>query len=347
MLVDAASRSTLATASADAEARERLGYDGFLVPEIDHDALLPLATAATATSKIQLGTSILVAFARNPMSTASAAWDLQAASQGRFLLGLGSQVKAHIERRFSMPWSRPTARMGEYIAALRAIWTAWQDGAPLAFEGQFYRHTLMSPTFDPGPLPCGPPPVLIAGVGEAMTRTAAQSADGMLLHAFTTRRYIEQVTLPLIREGLRSAGRALTDFQVRYAPFIVAEPDGPARDAQLKRTRERIAFYASTPSYRKVLEVHGWGDLQTELQRLARAGRWSEMGGLVDNEVLNEFAVVVEPDSLADALQELTAPAEPLTVRVSLALPEDADPDWQRELVVRLHSSVASGPSPF
>ena len=182
------------------------GYDGVWSAELNHDPFLPLARAADAAAGMDLGTSIAVAFARSPMTLANTAWDLQALTGGRFLLGLGSQVRAHIERRFSMPWSRPAARMREFILALRAIWASWQDGTKLDFHGEFYTHTLMTPMFDPGPIPEGPPRVLLAAVGEAMTRVAGEVADGLLVHGFTTQRYVREVTLPTLDAGLRRSG---------------------------------------------------------------------------------------------------------------------------------------------
>ncbi len=251
---------------------------------------------------MELGTSIVVAFARSPMTLANTAWDLQALSGGRFLLGLGSQVRAHIERRFSMPWSHPAARMREFIAALQAIWASWQDGTPLDFRGDFYQHTLMTPMFNPGPLPQGPPRAFLAAVGTAMTRVAGEVADGLLVHGFTTRSYLQDVTLPALATALDRAGRSRSEFQVKYSPFLVTGSSEAELADAATEARERIAFYASTPAYRPVLEHHGWGDLQTELNHLARRGEWKAMGGLIDDDVLEAFALVAPRSELAAAL---------------------------------------------
>jgi probable F420-dependent oxidoreductase len=325
----------LLDAPAAAAAARAAGYDGLHSSEVQHDPFLLLARAVGAAPGLDFGTSIAVAFARSPMTVAHSAWDMQALTEGRFYLGLGSQVKAHIERRFSMPWSRPAARMREYVLALRAIWQSWQDGEKLDFDGEFYRHTLMTPMFSPGPLPYGPPRVLIAAVGEAMTRAAGEVADGLIAHSFSTRRYIEEVTLPTVRAGLARAGRAENDFDLVYAPFVVTGADEESMAASAAVARERIAFYASTPSYRGVLELHGWGDLQTSLNALARQGKWAEMGGMVDDEMLGAFAVVVALDELPAAYARWTGG---LADRTSFTPPETMDADAARELVAAVRA---------
>lgn len=340
MQVDGRLEGGLDAARAGASALEDLGYDGVLVPEVAHDGLLPVALAADGTSRITLGTSILVAFARSPMTTAIAAWDLQRFSGGRLQLGLGSQVRPHIERRFAMPWSRPAERMSEYVSALRAIWQAWQTGTRLDFRGDFTQHTLMPPRFDPGPLDVAAPAVFVAAVGPRMIEAAARVADGLILHSFITARYVQEVTQPAIERGLAAGGRDRNSFQVRASPFVVTEPDGPARDQAIAAVRDQIAFYASTPSYRPVLELHGWGDLQTELSALSRQGRWAEMGALIDDDVVGAFAVVAEPEGLAGALrQHIGSYAN----RVGLALPRGSDPHWQAEIVRSLKETDLTG----
>jgi probable F420-dependent oxidoreductase len=287
-------------AADSAEALENAGFNGLWSAEHQYDPFLPLTVASRVTGSAELGTSIAVAFARNPMDLAQLAWDLQAYSRGRFIVGLGTQIKPHIERRFSMPWGRPAARMRETVLAIRAIWETWQTGAPLQFEGEFYTHTLMSPELSPDPSDneaWGPPPIFIAGVGPLVTRTAAEVADGFIFHAFTTARYIETVTLPALREGRsRSAGGR---FQVSGPVlFVTGETEEQMREAS-RRVKHTIAFYGSTPAYRAVLEAHGWGDLQTDLHKLAKAGRWDEMGSLISDEILTEFAIVAEPSGAA------------------------------------------------
>jgi probable F420-dependent oxidoreductase len=251
--IDAIMSGRLSEAPAEAAAARASGYDGLHSSELQHDPFLLLARALDGAPELEFGTSIAVAFARSPMTVAYSAWDLQALTGGRFSLGLGSQVKAHIERRFSMPWSHPAPRMREYVLALRAIWRSWQDGGKLDFDGQFYHHTLMTSMFSPGPLEPGPPRVLLAAVGDAMTKVAGEVADGLIAHGFTTRRYLREVTLPMMREGLARGGRSEEDFDLVYAPFVVTGTDEESMAASAAVARERIAFYGSTPSYRGVL----------------------------------------------------------------------------------------------
>jgi probable F420-dependent oxidoreductase len=287
-------------AAAQQEAR---GYDGIWVPETSHDPFLPLILAAEHTERIDLATGIVVAFARNPMTLAQVAWDLQAASQGRFILGLGSQIKPHITRRFSMPWSSPAARMREMILAIRAIWESWNQGTKLDFRGDFYSHTLMTPFFNPGPNPHGDARIFLAGVGELMTQVAGEVADGFLCHGFTTRQYLDEVTLPNLAKGRAKAGKAMDGFQLAGPMFVVTGRDDAEMAEAAKGVKGQIAFYGSTPAYRPVLELHGWGDLQEELNRLSKEGRWAEMGDLIDDHMLATFAVVAPLDRVAGALK--------------------------------------------
>ncbi len=283
---------------------ERVGYDGIWSAETSHDPFLPLALAAEHTERIELGTGIAVAFARNPMTLAQVANDLQTLAQGRFMLGLGSQIKPHIEKRFSMPWSRPAARMREMILAIRAIWASWSDGSRLAFRGEFYRHTLMTPMFDPGPNPFGNPRIFLAAVGERMTEVAGEVADGMLAHGFTTERYLRQVTVPALERGLAASGRDREAVQISYPGMVVTGADGKGFDAARRAVKAQLAFYGSTPAYLPVLDLHGWGDLHLELNRLSKRGAWDEMADLIDDEVLNTFAVVGAIDDIAGMVLE-------------------------------------------
>ena len=278
---------------------ERVGYDGIWSAETSHDPFLPLVLAAEHTERIQLGTGIAVAFARNPMSLAVLANDLQTLSEGRFMLGLGSQIKPHIEKRFSMTWSHPAPRMRELILAIRAIWASWSDRSRLAFRGEFYRHTLMTPMFDPGPNPFGNPRIFLAAVGERMTEVAGEVADGMLAHGFTTERYLRQVTVPALERGLALGGKVRADVQISYPGMVVTGVDEAGFEAATKAVRTQLAFYGSTPAYRPVLELHGWGDLQGELNTLSKRGAWDEMALLIDDEMLNTFAVVGEIGGIA------------------------------------------------
>ncbi|MBB4934967.1 putative F420-dependent oxidoreductase [Lipingzhangella halophila] len=286
-------------AAAQAAELEAAGYDGLWVREARHDPFVSLALACPATSRARLGTGVAIAFARTPMSLAYAANDLMLASGGRFVLGLGSQVRAHVERRFSMPWSHPADRMGEFVTAMRAIWHAWDTGERLRFEGEFYRHTLMPPAFAPDRNPYGQPPVFLAAVGTRMARTAGRVADGLLVHAFSTPRYLGQTTLPAFEEGLAAAGRSRADAAVSMPVFVATgetEEEFAAATAELRR---QVAFYGSTPAYRAVLDLHGWGALADALHELSRRDdprRWEWMAELVDDTVLAEFVVSGAPE---------------------------------------------------
>jgi probable F420-dependent oxidoreductase len=237
------------------------------------------------------------------MTVANVGWDLQEYSRGRLLLGLGTQIKPHIEKRFSMPWSQPAKRMREFVLALQAIWDCWHNGTKLNFEGDFYTHRLMTPMFVPEPQPYGSPKVLVAAVGELMTEVCGEVTDGVIAHAFTTKRYFHEVTIPALQRGLAKSGRSRDDVQVFCPVFVVTGTDDAEMAAAAAGTRKQIAFYASTPAYRKVLELHGWGELQTELHRLSLDGQWDAMAGLIDDEILATFAVVAPVDKLAGTLR--------------------------------------------
>jgi probable F420-dependent oxidoreductase len=320
-------------AAAQQEAR---GYDGIWVPETSHDPFLPLVLAAEHTERLDLATGIVVAFARNPMTLAQVSWDLQAASQGRFILGLGSQIKPHITRRFSMPWSSPAARMREMILAIRAIWESWNQGTKLDFRGDFYSHTLMTPFFNPGPNPHGDARVFLAGVGELMTQVAGEVADGFLCHGFTTRQYLDEVTLPNLAKGRAKAGKAMDGFQLAGPMFVVTGRDEAEMAEAAKGVKGQIAFYGSTPAYRPVLELHGWGDLHEELNRLSKEGRWAEMGDLIDDEMLATFAVVAPLDEVAGALKERWGD---VLDRLSFYAPYDTDRAQWDEVIADLKAA--------
>ena len=278
---------------------EEAGYDGVWTAETSHDPFLPLLLGAEATDRVELGTGIAVAFARSPMTMANTAYDLQAFSGGRFILGLGSQIKPHITKRFSMEWSKPAARMRELILAMRAIWDCWNDGTRLDFQGDFYTHTLMTPFFNPGPNPHGVPKVFLAGVGKLMTETAGEVCDGFLCHAFTTEQYLREVTVPALEAGAAKAGRSLSDFEVSGPAFVVTGSNEDDFEQAKKGTKQQIAFYGSTPAYRPVLDMHGWGALQEDLNHMSKEGKWVEMGELIDDEILDTFAIVGEPSEIA------------------------------------------------
>jgi probable F420-dependent oxidoreductase len=303
MKIDASLPDDLRAVAGAARDYERSGYSGVWTGETRHDPFMQCLTALGGTESVTVGTAIAIAFARTPMTLANVGYDLAEYSGGRFVLGLGSQVKPHIERRFSMPWSHPAARMREFVLAMRAIWACWTDGTPLSFQGDFYTHTLMTPFFAPKPHDYGPPPVYLAGVGPAMTEAAGEVADGFFVHPFTTVSYLREVTLPALLRG--RAKRELTDldgFTVCGPSFVTVGRTEEEMAAAVEGTKKQIAFYASTPSYRPVLELHGWGELQPELNALAKAGRWDEMGGLVTDEIMREFSVVGTPEEVSKGL---------------------------------------------
>lgn len=302
MKIDTIGNGPLASSAEAAREAEAAGYDGVIWPEIAHDPFLPVALGATATERIELFTGIAVAFARNPMTVAVTANDLHRLSGGRFVLGLGSQIKPHITRRYSMPWSRPADRMREFVLAVRAIWTSWQQSTPLQFEGDFYTHTLMTPMFDQGPSEHGMPKVFVAAVGPGMTRVAGEVADGLMAHGFTTPQYLRDVTMTNLATGLAAAGRDRSEIEVTLPLMTVV--DGPDVDQSMRATRMQLGFYGSTPAYRPVLEHHGWGALGDELNRLSKAGDWAAMGQAIDDEVVETFAIVTDRDGVAAAVEE-------------------------------------------
>ncbi|MEZ5182126.1 MAG: TIGR03617 family F420-dependent LLM class oxidoreductase [Acidimicrobiales bacterium] len=317
---------------ARAEALAATGIDGLFTFEGPHDPFLPLATAADLG--VDLYTNVAIAFPRSPMHLAHLAWDLSAASGGRFALGLGTQVKAHIERRYGSTWSAPAARMGEWVAALRAISARWQDGAPLAFEGEHTRHTLMTPAFDPGPLPGGPPPIWLGALGPRMVALATRAADGLLLHPFTSDRHLATVTRPAIMAGLQAADRERDDLTL-VGQAVVACTADPSRQADLDAAaRWLVGFYGSTPAYAPVLETEGRADLHPELRRRSREGRWEEMAAMVDDDLLD--AVVVRGDP-AEVARRLRDRFEGVTDRVALSTPGGIADDDLAALVREVH----------
>ncbi len=308
------------------------GYTGAQTIETGHDPFLPLVLAAEHSKEIDLITAIAVAFARNPMNLAALGNDLNAYSEGRFILGLGSQIKAHIEKRFSMPWSKPAARMREMIMAMQAIWATWYDGEPLDFRGEFYKHTLMTPMFTPEASQYGPPRVFIAAVGPMMTEVAADLCEGMLVHPLTTTHYLKEHTLPIIERGLAKRGLSRGDFELSYPVFVVSGQTEEEFNKANKAIRERIAFYASTPAYKRVLEAHGWETLQPELNQMSKRGQWVEMGALIDDDILNAFAVVGEPKEIVPKIKERYASlVDRITISFSYAPPEQR-PELIKEL---------------
>ena len=292
---------------ADAAERARelrdAGASGVATFEGPHDVFAPLTLAATVPD-LNLMTNVAIAFPRNPIHLAHQANDHQLLSSGRFILGLGTQVRAQIEKRFGAEFDKPVARMTELIAALRAIFAAWNSGERLDFRGDYYRHTLMTPTFNPGPNPYGPPPIYVGALGPRLTRAVAQHADGLLVMPFGSKRFLHEHTMPMVREGLEASGRDTTDLAVLPEIIVSAGETDAEREQAHARTRALLAFYGSTPAYRPVLAAHGWQDLQPELNTLSKQGRWEEMGGLIDDEMLHTIAACGTPADVAHHIRD-------------------------------------------
>ena len=330
MKVDGGVGFDLTTAAQNAREAEDAGYDGLWSAETSHDPFFPLLLAAEHTERVELGTGITVAFPRSPMHLANVGYDLQSYSKGRFMLGLGSQIRAHIEKRFSATWGNPAARMRELILATRAIWSSWQEGTKLDFRGDYYTHTLMTPMFNPGPNAYGTPKVFLAAVGERMTEVAGEVCDGLLAHGFTTEAYLRDVTLPALERGLAKAGKQRADFQISCPVFVVTGADEQEFEAADKGVRQQIAFYGSTPAYKGVLEKGGWNDLQPELNRLSKQGEWVQMGTLITDDVVDAFAVRGEPEEIPKLI---LARYGDVIDRVTFYAPYKSDPDrWKAVL---------------
>ncbi len=281
-----------------ARAAEELGFDALWSSETTHNPFLPGALISEHTNRMHFGTAVAIAFARSPATLAYTAWDLAQASQGRFILGLGTQVKAHIERRFGMPWPETVVgKLREQIAAMRAIWSTWQNREKLNFRGEHYKLTLMSPFFDPGPIEHPNIPIYIAGVNTGLARLAGECANGFHLHPFHSIRYLEEVLKPAIAQGAAQAGRSRSDIHIATSAFIVTSAEEDLF------VRSQIAFYASTPSYRPVMTLHGWEETAQQLSALATRGDWASMPGLINQEMLETFAVVATPEELAERLK--------------------------------------------
>ena len=324
MKVDGAIGWELDKVGAQARELEAMGYGGVFTAETGHDPFLPLAMAAQATSHIDIATSIAVAFARSPMTLAHVGHDLNAASRGRFVLGLGSQIRAHIRKRFSMPWSQPAARMREFILAMRAIWANWHEGAPLQFTGKFYTHTLMTPFFRPANTEFPPPRVFLAAVGPLMTQVAGEVADGIIVHPFTTEKYLRETTVPALERGFAKAGKQRSGFEVSYPCFVVAGRDERELARAGVATKQQIAFYGSTPAYRPVLDSIDVGELQTELNVMSKQGRWAEMGSLITDDMLDAFGIVGPPEEIAGRLLARYGDIVDRTSAAYANLPKDA-----------------------
>ncbi len=309
-----------------ARAAEEIGFDALWTSETQHEPFLPLAIAAEHTSRIGLGTSIAVAFARSPTNLAHIAWDLAHASRGRFILGLGTQVKAHIERRFGMVWDERVApKFREMILTMRAVWNAWQGDGRINFRGEFYKITLMTPFFNPGPIEHHNIPIFIAGVNEHLCRVAGEVCEGFHIHPFHTTKYIREVVMPNIERGAKIANRSRSDVQLSSAIFVASN------DVEREEARKQISFYASTPTYRTVLNVHGWGDVGEKLSALAARGKWDEMPTLITDDMLHEIAIIAPMNEMP---AQIHSRYTGLLDRVTFYAPFDPkESDKWRELV--------------
>lgn len=307
---------------------ETLGFTDLSAQENKQDAFLPLAIAATNSKAMHLRTSVSIAFARSPMSSAMLSWDIQAASKGRFTLGLGSQVKGHNVRRFSVPWSPPAPRMREYVQSVRAIWDCWENGTRLDYQGEHYQFSLMTPNFTPEPLGTPVPKIQIAAVGPAMMKVAAEECDGVMLHGFCTRKYLQERIMPRLEKGLESAARSRDQFEISGGGFVATGPDDEAVQKLFEWVRMRIGFYGSTPSYWPVFEVHGLQDLGLKLNEMSKKGQWDEMTKEISDDVVHLFAAVGRHDELVGVLTDRFGGMTDI-----VGLPEDTPPDVIQEVL--------------
>jgi probable F420-dependent oxidoreductase len=319
----------LTETGAAARTLEAQGFDGLLSFEGSHDPFLPLAVAAEHTTRVELTTAIAIAFARSPMIVAYMANDLQLLSKGRFVLGLGTQIRPHIEKRFGQPWSRPNARMREFVRTLRAIWRAWETGERLDVRGEFYTHTLMTPFFSPGPNPHGSPPVALAGFGPAMIAVAGEVADEWIVHPLNSPSYVRAQGLPALERGIARGGRPRADVAIACQTITMIGSTDEEVAAARAKAKGQIAFYGSTPAYKVFLDHHGWGDLQPELNRMSKTGQWFEMMQLVTDDMLDVIGVSGRPAEAGRTLRERNAWAD----RTSLVLYNEAGPDAVTDLV--------------
>ena len=327
MKVDAGLPMDLSQVPAQAQRIEALGYDGAFTPETGHDPFLPHVLAAEHTERITLGTAVAIAFPRSPMAVAQMAWDLQKFSKGRFVLGLGTQVKGHIVRRYGMDWHPPGPRLREYVLMLKAIWDSWQNGTRPSFEGKYYRYTLMTPFFSPGPIEHPHIPIHISAINPYNCRLVGELCDGIKLHGFNTMKYLKEVILPNIEEGAKKAGRDPKEIEICGLGFVITGKDEEEIERAKAPVRQQLAFYASTRTYKPVLDIHGWGDLCLELNALSLQGKWQEMATMITDEILEEFAVIGTYDEIVDKIKEK---CEGLIHRVTFSIPVRTPEDEER-----------------
>ncbi|MBT3411590.1 MAG: TIGR03617 family F420-dependent LLM class oxidoreductase [Halieaceae bacterium] len=324
MKIDGPFYAQLGDAAAESRRLKTIGYDGIYTLEGSWDPFYPLVMAAEHAPGLDLATGIAVAFPRNPMHLAYQAWDLQKFSNGHFYLGLGSQIKAHIEKRFGIAFDPPASRMREYIQALKAIFDCWQHGSPMDFDGRFYKHTLMTPMFDPGPNPHGIPPVLLGALGPRMTEVAGEVADGLIVHPFNSMRFLENNAMPAVLRGLEKSGRQRTDFILQINAIVITGETEEAISAATESVKGLLGFYASTPAYRPPMEAVGYEDLQPELNALSKQGKWDALGSFIDDDFLEHFTTRGAPSEIAAKLKDKYGQyADRLAIYAPYAAPDD------------------------
>ena len=307
MKVDTGLTVDLAHVAEAAQRAERLGYDGVFTPETGHDPFLAHAIAAEHTEKLELGTAVAIAFPRSPMASAQIAWDLQKYSKGRFTIGLGTQVKGHIVRRYGMDWVAPGPRLRDYVLMMRAIWDSWQNGTKPSFEGEHYRYTLTSPFFNAGPIDAPFPKVHISAINPYNARTVGEHCDGIKLHPFNTKKYFDEKILPNIKKGLEKSGRTMDDIEVCGTGFIITGETEEDVEKAKAPVRQQLSFYASTRSYKVVLDAHGWGHVNEELFRMSIEGKWQEMAAGITDEMLEQFATIGTYDQIVGKIKARSA----------------------------------------
>lgn len=333
MKIDGPFYAQMGNAAEEARRLAGIGYDGVYTLEGSWDPFLPLALASEHAPEMDIATGIAVAFPRNPMHLAYQAWDLQRFSNGRFLLGIGSQIRTHIEKRFGVEFNPPATRMREYIQAMKAIFDCWQNGAEMNFEGKYYRHTLMTPMFNPGPLECGPPPILLGALGPKMTEVAGEVADGLVVHPFNSMPFVEQQALPAVLRGLEKSGRSRDDFILQINAIVITGVTEQEREVARESVKSLLGFYSSTPAYRPPMDAVGFGDLQPELNRLSKEGKWDELGKYIDDDFVDAFATSGEPGEIAGKLRDkYGAHADRLAIYAPYAAPDAMWADILREL---------------
>lgn len=327
------------TVGQDAKLVESLGYDRLVTEETKDDPFVIMGLAAAATTKLGLGTSVAIAFPRSPAIAAMSAWTIQKMSNGRFCLGLGPQVRGHIQRRYGLKWSAPGPWMRDYIGAVRAIWDCWQNDTPLDYRSEHYNLDLMVPLFNPGPIEHPDIPIVVAAVGSKMCETGGEVADGIRPHPVCTPKYIKEVMLPAVHAGAEKSGRSLDGFEIAMKPLIATAPNEELLAERVRDARARIAFYCSTPAYRKAFEIHGLGELAKELSVLSKAGRWEEMPERISDDILHEYVTVGTYDvigqRLVDRFENVVT-----SIEFSIAVTNEEEKSRLGDLVERLHNAA-------